>query len=464
MTFFARNSTNFTRKLSNFDIFSNSKNHTFPITWFVYSSGTLSTGLFAAPKLQELPSQTSDSFDWSKPAFSVLTSVDFEPPSLTQRVEDYDWSTGTSFGSSLTQDEDYTAEEKTQKLDVIPENSFDEISDGAVVLDLRPSLLHAKFSTSLAFLCQNMSEFKPVNGEIGNSAKFNTYLRELIQNELEQAAINLNIKFEFENLIPSLKPLLLPLAEYLTLSQESLTTKQVPITLLYTLMSTDFSHFPKSDSIASIPLFLSAPLPPAYSLNLLTYASNQVLDLFNFVKKFRFPLNTLSRDKGVEMIWQQCTVVSRCVTASLSSMDCAFSHLHSYSPKSTSHPYKLSSTGINNKLASWPGISNNEHVLVTENTRKRITILLAEACGGVLLALFANAYLQQNAKLMFLLLRNMPGEKMWYEVFCGGEGGPPIGSPVTTILQFYLREKSQVDQTVLPPTDGRFLCRGGKRS
>ena len=376
---------------------------------------------------------------------------------MTQRAADYDWSTGVSFGT--TQDEDYSTEETTHKLEVIVENSIDEtVGNSSVVLDLRPSLLHAKFSTSLAFLCQNLSQIQPVNGEIGNSAKFNTNLRELIQNEIEQAAVNLNIKFEFENMIPSLKSLLLPLAEYLTSSQASLIAKQVPITLLYTLMSTDSSHFPKSDSIASIPIFLSAPLPPAFSLNLLTYANSQVLDLFNFVKKFRFPLNTLSRDKGVEMIWQQCTVVSRCVIASLTSMDCAYPHLYSYSPKTTpSHLYKLSGTGLNNKLASWPGISNNEHVLITENTRKRITILLAEACGGVLLALFANAYLQQNTKLMFLLLRNMPSEKMWYEVFCGGEGGPPLGSPVISILQFYLREKSQVDSTVLPPTNGRSV-------
>ena len=380
--------------------------------------------------------------------------MDFEPP--TERAEDYDWS---YVGTSVTQNEDFTAEDSTHKLEVIAENSCDEGAVGSdVVLDLRPSLLHAKYSTSLAFLCQNLSQFKPVNGEIGSSAKYNTYIREMIQNELEQAAVNLSIKFEFEEMIHSLKPLLLPLAEYLTLSQESLIAKQVPITLLYTLISTDSSHFAESNSIASIPMFLSAPLPNAYSLNLLTYISNQVLDLFNFVKKFRFPLNTLSRDKGVEMIWQQCTVVSRCVIASLSSMNCASSHLHSYSPKTTpSHLYKLSGTGMNNKLSTWPGISNNEHVLITDNTRKRVTILLAEACGGVLLALFANAYLQQNAKLMFSLLRNMPSEKMWYEVFCGGDGGPPLGSPVISILQFYLREKSQVDPTVLPPTNGRFV-------
>ena len=387
----------------------------------------------------------------------MLTSVDFEPPSLTQRAADYDWSSGTSFNSrSFAPDEDYTSYEATHTLETIQETkqSIGEPIDSGIVLDLRPSLLHAKFSTSLAFLCENMSKLRAVNGEVGNSAKFNTSLRELIYRELEQAASNLDICFDLENMIPNLRPLLQPLAEFLTLSQDSLATKQVPISLLYTLISTDFSHLPKTDSLASVPFFLSAHLPPAHFLNLLTYANSQIIALFNFVKKFRFPFNSLSREVGVDMIWHQCAVISHCVLTSLSSMDCGYSRQqYSCSQVSTpSHPYMLSTGSINNKLSSWPGVHSNE---VSENTRKRVVVLLAEACGGVLLALFANAYLQQNARLMFLLLRNMPDERMWYEVFCGGEG-PPLGRPVISILQFYLRERSLVNGNTPLVGQGRY--------
>ena len=416
--------------------------------------GTISAELFGVSRLKESSKQSADSFDWSQPSFSILTSVDFEPPSITNRAADYDWSLGPSFNSrTLTQDDEYTPYETTHTLETIQETqqAMEEPSDSTVVLDLRPSLLHAKFITSLAFLCENLSKVRAVNGEVGNSAKFNTSLREIIYAELEQAASNLDICFEFENVIPSLRPLLEPLAEFLTLSQDSLATKQVPIALLYTLISTDFSHVPQTDSLASLPVFLSASLPPAHFQNLLTHTNNQIIGLFNFIKKFRFPYNSLSREVGVDMIWQQCAVISHCVLTALSSINCGYSHPQRSSQVSTpSHPYMLSTGSINNKLSSWPGVQSSE---VSENTRKRVLVLLAEACGGVLLALFANAYLQQNAKLMFLLLRNMPDDRMWYEVFCGGEG-PPLGRPVTSILQFYLREGSLVNGSTQPVGQG----------
>ena len=416
--------------------------------------GTISSELFGVTKLKETSQQTSESFDWSQPN----SSVELEPPSVTHRAADYDWSSGTSFNSrALTQEEVCISYEASITLETIQEiqQSTEESKGSRIVLDLRPSLLHAKFSTSLAFLCQNMSKLRAVNGDVGNSAKFSTSLRELIYTELEQAASNLNIGFEYESMIPNLRPLLQPLAEFLTLSQDSLGTKQAPITLLYTLISTDFSHLPKTDSLASVPFFLSAPLPPAHFLNLLTYTNSQISGLFNFVKKFRFPFNSLSREVGVDMIWQQCAVISHCVLTSLSSMDCGYSHQqYSSSQLSTpAHPYMLSTGSVNNRLSSWPGIYNSD---VSDGPRKRVAVLLAEACGGVLLALFANAYLQQNARLMFLLLRNMPDERMWYEVFCGGEG-PPLGQPVISILQFYLRERSLVNGSTPPVGQGKPL-------
>ena len=324
--------------------------------------------------------------------------------------------------------------------------------NGSIVLDMRPALVHAKFLTSLSFLCQSLSKLRAVNGEVLNSAKFNTSLRHMLSIELEQTAVNLGVKHEFT----SLRPILLQLVEFLALSHESIPTKQASIALIYSLVSTDFSHVHTATKpTSSIPLYTSAMLPPAHFQNIISYASGQVSDLFNFVKRFRFPFYPLSPDTGVDMIWPQAAIISGCILTSLSSLNCGYSHPSPAKDNLATPPlYKLSSGSFNNKLASWPG---NDRENMSDVTHKRVTILLGECSACVLLALFANAYLQQNARLMSLLLHNTPNEKMWCEVFCGGEHGPPIGCPAISILDFYLREYSHPAITTAASTNsGKF--------